>query len=226
MPDSQALLQLVLVAALVIGGDAALPGLWWHAPFSSGGGYASEASEFVMGLWQHPESAAEGGKLVVRTTQHGDAFNGRYWGGLPKEVKDAQSKMTSTPMRPAGNVIVCHSEPGAWAPALYKTSHCPPRGDYDTPLRVVARTMGETDRLTPEHAARINKMDEVWVPTAFQVATFTASGIDPAKIRVVPEAGDALLWAQFVPLLVAGRSSGMPSRREPEDHREAQSQRA
>lgn len=30
---------------------------------------------------------------------------------------------------------------------------------------------------------RINRMDEVWVPTDFHVTTFAASGVDPAKVR-------------------------------------------
>ena len=61
--------------------------------------------------------------------------------------------------------------PGAWSvpQPLFQTTACPPhnagiqRGDMYT----VGRTMFETDRLTGEHAARCNAMDEVWVPTAF-----------------------------------------------------------
>ena len=32
-------------------------------------------------------------------------------------------------------------------------------------------------------------MDEVWVPSEWQRATFAASGVDPSKLRVVPEVG-------------------------------------
>ena len=53
---------------------------------------------------------------------------------------------------PAGlpSVVVCHSEPGAWDPALFQTSRCPPRG-YHAALYVIGRTMFETDRVNPHH---------------------------------------------------------------------------
>eukprot|EP00232_Nephroselmis_pyriformis_P011183 CAMPEP_0182875768 /NCGR_PEP_ID=MMETSP0034_2-20130328/13741_1 /TAXON_ID=156128 /ORGANISM="Nephroselmis pyriformis, Strain CCMP717" /LENGTH=292 /DNA_ID=CAMNT_0025008523 /DNA_START=148 /DNA_END=1023 /DNA_ORIENTATION=- len=50
--------------------------------------------------------------------------------------------------------------------------------------------MFETDRLTPTHVARCNAMNEVWVPTAFHVGTFAKAGVDPAKLRAVPEPVD------------------------------------
>lgn len=48
------------------------------------------------------------------------------------------------------SVVVCHSEPGAWDPALFQTSRCPPRG-YPAALYVIGRTMFETDRVTAHH---------------------------------------------------------------------------
>lgn len=37
-------------------------------------------------------------------------------------------------------------------------------------------------------------MREVWVPTEFNRATFEASGVDPAKLRVVPEPVDVAFF--------------------------------
>ena len=60
---------------------------------------------------------------------------------------------------------------GAWSvpQPLFQTTACPPHnaGIQSDAMYTIGRTMFETDRLTPEHAARCNAMDEVWVPTAF-----------------------------------------------------------
>ena len=52
---------------------------------------------------------------------------------------------------------------------LFQTTACPPHNAGIQPgvMYTVGRTMFETDRLTAEHTARCNAMDEVWVPTAF-----------------------------------------------------------
>lgn len=60
-------------------------------------------------------------------------------------------------------IAICHSEPGAWHPAHYSTSRCPPEGAQYT----VGRTMFETDRVPSGWADRMNVMDEIWVPTKY-----------------------------------------------------------
>jgi hypothetical protein len=45
-------------------------------------------------------------------------------------------------------------------------------------------------------------MNEVWVPSEWQRETFVASGVDPKKIRVVPEGVNTTLW-----VLIAGGQS-------------------
>ena len=49
----------------------------------------------------------------------------------------------------------------------------------------------------------INAMNEVWVPSEWQRGTFAASGVEPSKIRVVPEGVNTTL---FDPARCAGRS--------------------
>lgn len=58
-------------------------------------------------------------------------------------------------------IAICHSEPGAWHPPHYRTTRCPPR---EARYRV-GRTMFETDRVPSGWADRMNKLDEIWVPT-------------------------------------------------------------
>ena len=85
--------------------------------------------------------------------------------GLPSDYYDMLNKLIMARYPPAkASVVVCHSEPGAWSPARYETSRCPPEGyTRKNAMRVVGRTMFETDRLDAEHVSRCNKMDEVWV---------------------------------------------------------------
>ncbi|MCB9831690.1 MAG: glycosyltransferase [Planctomycetes bacterium] len=50
----------------------------------------------------------------------------------------------------------------------------------------VAYTMFETDRIPRGWSEQLNLMDEVWVPTAFNVETFARSGVERGKLKVVP----------------------------------------
>lgn len=52
--------------------------------------------------------------------------------------------------------------------------------------RNVGMTMFETDRIPATWARRCNAMDEIWVPSKFNVETFAASGVDRGKLRVIP----------------------------------------
>lgn len=78
-------------------------------------------------------------------------------------------------------IVVCHGEPSAWNPPLFETLPCPPAA-YGNFKSMIGRTMFETDRVSPKHAKRCNKMDDVWVPTEFHVSTFIESGVDPSKM--------------------------------------------
>ncbi|MEW6772172.1 MAG: glycosyltransferase [Bacillota bacterium] len=69
----------------------------------------------------------------------------------------------------------------------------------------IARTMFETDRIKPEWARALNRMDEVWVPSRFNVETFSNSGVALEKLRVVPGGIDAALYnPEAEPLPVRG----------------------
>jgi glycosyltransferase involved in cell wall biosynthesis/tetratricopeptide (TPR) repeat protein len=61
-----------------------------------------------------------------------------------------------------------------------------PDADYS-----IGRTMFETDRIAPDWVAACNRMDEVWVPSQFNVETFAASGVERSKLVVIPGAVDS-----------------------------------
>src|SRR5262249_33774483 len=72
----------------------------------------------------------------------------------------------------------------------------------------VARTMFETDGLPPGGAEALNAMDRIWVPSAFNRETFARSGVDPAKIAVLPGAIDAPAFAaEVVPWPLPGKEA-------------------
>ncbi|MCO5576470.1 hypothetical protein L7F22_030280 [Adiantum nelumboides] len=155
----------------------------WMAPFLSGGGYCSEALSYVTGLHRS--------ELVpyLSIEQHGDLANELFWRGLPAETKNTLLK-SYRPGQPLNDtVVICHSEPGAWYPSLFETHTCPPTG-YTEPLYVIGRTMFETDRVSAEHVRRCNLMDEIWVPTEFNMKTFADSGVYPSKLVKVFQSVD------------------------------------
>jgi glycosyltransferase involved in cell wall biosynthesis len=54
----------------------------------------------------------------------------------------------------------------------------------------VGRAAFGTDRIPDGWAERCNALDEIWLPSEFHRKTFTASGVERSKIRVIPQAVD------------------------------------
>ncbi|XP_072981764.1 uncharacterized protein [Typha angustifolia] len=188
------------------------PCVRWMAPFVSGGGYSSEAWSYVTALDAHIKDP----NFKLQIEQHGDLESIEFWLGLPEESRALALKLYNTRCDLSKSIVICHSEPGAWFPPLFQTLPCPP-GGYEEPVFVIGRTMFETDRLTPEHVKRCNKMDAIWVPTEFHVSTFVQSGVDPSKVvKVVqpidvdffdPAKHEALVLPVGDPVLVSKRSN-------------------
>lgn len=86
--------------------------------------------------------------------------------GLPEDTRNLLSTLLASgeAMGDAADVFICHSEPGAWNPPRYSTSLCPPT--YSDSY-VIGRTMFETDRTPQGWEERMNRMDEIWVPTQY-----------------------------------------------------------
>lgn len=71
----------------------------------------------------------------------------------------------------------------------------------------VGMAMFETDRLPRGWAQACNGMDEVWVPSTFNRDSFAQSGVDPARIHVIPFGLDTRVYdpARVEPMPLAGR---------------------
>jgi glycosyltransferase involved in cell wall biosynthesis len=73
----------------------------------------------------------------------------------------------------------------------------------------VIRTMFETDTIPQDWVARLNLMDEVWVPTSFNLETFAHAGVT-VPIQVVPGGVDATTFRPGLrPLRVPGTRGTM-----------------
>ena len=159
--------------------DAHLLDLIWMAPFFSGGGYSSEAIEFVKALSYN---------TTVRIYQHGDSFEQSFLSGMNHIDRIILNKMLADQSVDYRNsIVVCHSEPGAWYPPSFNEPQiCPPQGS----LYTIGRTMFETDRLPLGWKSRLNRMNEIWVPTEFHKNIFAENGVEVDKLFVVPESVD------------------------------------
>ena len=118
--------------------------------------------------------------------QHGDSLSYPFYSGLSYSTQLLLHNTTSTQLPPHSSVVICHSEPGAWYPPHYETSHCPPP---HSGVRI-GRTMFETDRVPDGWTERLNGMDYVWVPTEFHRQVFIDGGVDVDKLVVIGEPVD------------------------------------
>ncbi|GMF11759.1 unnamed protein product [Phytophthora lilii] len=199
-----------------VSNDAGPPAVLWYAPFLSGGGYCSEAHSYVVALdaaqraLSASASTAGSGDEVeavdeeentstseqpfeLLITQHGDSLNPSFIRDLPEDMRskleqhwiEERDFYWRLKQRKIA-IAICHSEPGAWEPAHYRTSRCPP----EKALYKVGRTMFETDRVPKGWPDRMNKMNEIWVPTKFQEKVFVDGGVRPEAVKVVPEVVD------------------------------------
>lgn len=158
----------------------------WQAPVFDLSGYTDEARQFVLGLHE--------AGIPVKAVP-------LYWARnrvkLPPDEALTLAQLAARIDPPAGSAAigVFHAIPEAYRPV-------PGVGPR------VARTMFETDRI-PEHWVEIlNRFDRVWVPSTFNLKTFAESGVNPAKLRVIPSPLDVRLFTRPVePLDIPGRRS-------------------
>lgn len=163
------------------------PSVLWQAPLLNATGYADEGRSFITGLRSM-------GFLVAAI--HAGYISEQYL----QQLRDAPPKWISSldlALRtelPVPDVNVVHAPGYLLRPR--------PGAQWN-----VGRTMFETDRLSADWVGRINDMDEVWVPSTFNVATFRSSGVT-VPITVVPSGVDATAFRPGVrPLPLAGRRS-------------------
>lgn len=69
----------------------------------------------------------------------------------------------------------------------------------------IGRMMFETDRVPSGWVDVCRQLDQVWVPSRFNLRTFQEAGIEPEKLRVIPVGVDtALFRPDALPVLIPG----------------------
>ena len=150
----------------------------WTGDFLSGAGYAEEARSFVLAL-----------DRAGRSVQ----ANPVRWERMAVQLPPAMTARLGELMRLeplAGGVHVVHSPPRTTPPlaGLVVPSEDDRFVRHPHAARHVGRTMWESDRIPPWWVAACNEMDEVWVPSSFNVETFARSGVARSGLHVVPGA--------------------------------------
>ncbi|KAF6262613.1 hypothetical protein COO60DRAFT_599783 [Scenedesmus sp. NREL 46B-D3] len=176
--------------------------VWWHAPFYSGTGYGTEAISYVVALLQTHRFRRED----IWLSHSGDQIKQQVADSLQQETLQLLQDQEYNSLirgrlpqrelqRPA--IAICHTFPDCYL--LPKDTNgmdvpgcpCPSPDMKDLVVYRVGRTMFETNSLPRHLVEHCNSMDEVWVPTEFNRETFTAAGVSPEKLFVVPQGIDA-----------------------------------
>ncbi len=146
-----------------------------------GTGYAEEA-------WVVAVALAEAGVPVQLTPIGAQSDFKRL---LPPYARQSLEHLSRQTVDMQRSIFYQHAMTHLWNMGIYGS------------LRV-GRTMFETDRIPDGWAERCNAMDEVWVPTEFNRATFAESGVESGKLRVVGAGVDtALFRPEAQPLNIA-----------------------
>ena len=136
-------------------------GLIWESPLLNTSGYASGSRNIVEALRPYPYAV----NLVLRENDSQPALQN------PETVQYISSLLNHNVENPLVHV---QNVPGA--------AFTPPKAPIS-----IGRTMFETDRIPEEWVHRCNQLMEIWVPSSFNVDTFSKSGVDPKKLFLVPE---------------------------------------
>jgi glycosyltransferase involved in cell wall biosynthesis/GT2 family glycosyltransferase len=171
-----------------------LPVVRWCGDLFNFSGYAGLARNAVAGLM-------DAGIPVTADPQRND----RNW--FPGISPADRTRWTDLLSRaPLPGVLVCSDVPrdatGRNQPFDQMAAANP-----GNPKRV-GWTMFESDRLPAGWADSLNRLDEVWVPSEFNRRTFSAAGVDPARIHVVPGSVDASRYGFGLPFPLPGSRKG------------------
>lgn len=143
-------------------GGGRITGIRWIGPVFHAGGYGGVSRNFLLGLSQL-------GVAVEAVNLGPDDRLLLDEETLQKIERLTESNAGSRP------VAVIHWEPEAYRKV--KTGRVAGR---------IGCTIFETDRIPTRWAALCNQMDEIWVPSQFNVETFAQSGVERHKLQVVP----------------------------------------
>ncbi len=159
------------------------PVVFWKAPIYDRSGYGDQARHLIKAI-QHA--------WPLRVEPVG-RFSGEFVKGMNKEDRELFERLQKVALsKEYLNLIQLPAY--AFRPDE--------RAFYN-----IGRTVFETDRIPSLWVDKCNEMDEIWVPTPFNVETFLRSGVR-APVHVVPEGIDSQFFKPGLkPLVIPGKRS-------------------
>ncbi len=169
--------------------DGARVPLLWHGPVFDRSGYSEGGRNLVLA------ALGAGERLALAPIDWGDTA------GLSGEDRRALEERI-TPADTPAELFVTNTLPYAIRPAPNAVFH-------------IARVFFETDRLPVGWANKLNGLDRIWAPGPYCRDLFVGSGVDPARIALVPEAIDPRFLADDIepmalPVDMAARGAAEP----------------
>lgn len=135
----------------------------WSSPLYDPSGYASEARQFVLGL---DDVGALVSTIPLKWSERRAELS-------LEERRRFERLQATVPL--SGHVLVQHNFASRFQIA-------------PDALATVGRTMFETDRIPSAWVEKCNALDEIWVPSQFNVDTFARAGVERSKLRKIPGA--------------------------------------
>lgn len=158
-----------------------IPSILWKAPAFDPSGYANHSRNLIRHL---SESCSIRLQPITQPSE-------KFLLQLDAKEREALARLTQTPL----------------GDSYLQLIHAPAYAFQRDPYAIynIGRTVFETDRLPPDWISRCNTMDEIWVPTQFNLMTFKKSGVT-VPIYVVPEGVDPDLFRPGLsPFLIPDR---------------------
>jgi len=162
------------------------PPIRWLAPFFNPSGYASEAINFVLPVSQ---------RATVGILHDNNLHSEKFVAGLPEDEREALFQCRDRFAEIKGGIALSHNPANGFRRLTDAEYH-------------IGRTMYETDTIPKGWAEACNRMDEVWVPSRFNVETFAGAGVHRDKLIVMPGAVDAAFFnpQHHAPLALPNRA--------------------
>ncbi len=140
----------------------------WLGPVFNPSGYASEAINYLIPLAE---------RCNIGLVHHTNLYSAKFVEGLAPAERAVLFAARDRFATLEKGIVISHNPAHGFVRL--------PDGQWH-----IGRSMFETDRIAPAWVQACNRMDEVWVPSQFNVETFARSGVERAKLRVVPAAAD------------------------------------
>lgn len=178
-------------------------GITWEAPCFGPSGYAFAARGYISGLAHLPLFLRVQPIYDVKVSiPSDDSPPGEGWKAVSAVIEGMSSRLhlktavddallatiASHTFTPSRGVYVCHHVPVS------------PDGERDFYEHFRSRNPGmsayvgyttfETDSIPSFWVDTCNRMDEIWVPSRFNLETFAAAGVDRTKLHVIPHGFD------------------------------------